>query len=260
MAAKPAALHMMLLIDNSNRTTKLALGDADGISESWQCRLPSTDLEADEIIESVPDWEEIDLLAFCSVTETGPTVLRDVAARQGVPCFEATALTMPLDLTGYPAPETIGPDRLANAVAAAALFPDQEVVAIDAGTAITFNVVRAGSVHPVFLGGAIAPGLGLFTRSLAESTDRLPEIEFPDEAPSPAIGNSTLTALQTAAWHGFAGLLNGVLEALVPAARPSGIVVTGSDADIVCHLLSLPCLHSPWLTLDGLRRAAGRRV
>ena len=251
---------MILLIDNSNRTTKLALGNAEGISESWQCRLPSADLEADEIREAVGDWSEIERVAFCSVTETGPAMLRQLAAGMSLPCFEASSLTMPLDLTGYPAPESIGPDRLANAVAAAALFPDQEVVAIDAGTAITFNVIRPGAIRPLFCGGAIAPGLGLFTRALAESTDRLPEIEFPDEPPMPAIGNSTLTAMQSAAWHGLAGLLNGILDALVPATRPNAVVVTGSDADIVSHLLARPCHHAPWLTLDGLRRAACRAL
>ena len=247
---------MILLIDNSNRTTKLALGSTAGISEDWQCRLPSAGLTVDDVAEAVRDWSVVESVAFCSVTEAGPALLRAMAADRGLPCLGLTAACVPLDLSRYPEPGTIGSDRLADAVAAAALFPGRTVVAIDAGTAVTFNGVAPGRGHPVFLGGAIAPGLAVFSTWLHEATDRLPAIEFPCGPPDPAIADSTVGAMRTAAWHGCAGMLNGLLESLCAGLDDPAVAITGSDAGLVRSLLRRPATHAPWLTLDGVRRTA----
>jgi type III pantothenate kinase len=253
---------MLLLVDNSNRTTKLALGDGNGVVSGSLRRCPSAGLTVESLRAAIGELaagQGIQALCWASVTREGPVVLRECASMLQVPDFELSAGTCGLDLTSYPEPSTIGPDRLANALAASVRFPGQTAIAIDAGTAITFNAVRsARGSRPVFLGGAIAPGLGLFARWLAGQTARLPEIPFPEagEPPPTPIGKSTTEALRAAAWHGATGMLKEILarqsEALGGA---PALVLTGSDASVVAAMLDSSIPADPILTLDGIRRA-----
>jgi type III pantothenate kinase len=248
---------MLLLADNSNRTTKLACGDASGVRPDSLRRLPSAGLSMDALLAALDGIPACDGLAWCSVTDTGPAVLAALAGRLGLRPLPLCWNTVPLQFTGYPQPETIGPDRLANALAAAARFPGKSVLAIDAGTAITFNAVAPTPAgHPLFLGGAIAPGLAAFTGWLAGHTDRLPEISLPTPGCAvPAIGTSTLAAMQSAACHGLAGMVWEITRATLAELGAAEIIVTGSDAAIIAAILGPAVTCDPVLTLDGVRIA-----
>lgn len=114
--------------------------------------------------------------------------IKEVGAIYKVSCLELTHKTLRVVDIDYPRPETIGPDRLANAVAAAH-FGAQTVV-VDFGTAVTFDVVdRKGR----YVGGIIAPGLSAMTDYLHEKTALLPRIRI-REIKSP-IGKSTEEAM-----------------------------------------------------------------
>ena len=209
----------------------------------------------DALLDALDGMPACDGLAWCAVTDTGPAVLAALAARLGLRPLPLGWNTVPLQFTGYPQPETIGPDRLANAVAAAVRFPGQAVLAIDAGTAITFNAVRpAPAGHPLFLGGAIAPGLAAFTGWLAGHTARLPEIPFPPPGHAvPAIGTTTLAAMQSAACHGLAGMVREITRATLAELGEAKLIVTGSDAAIIEDILGPAAIRDPFLTLDGVR-------
>ncbi len=250
---------MLLLVDNSNRTTKLALGNGEGVVSATLRRWPSAGLTVEGLREAIRDWPHPRAVCWASVTHDGSLVLQEFAAALGVKAWALEAASSGVDLSGYAEPSTIGPDRLANALAAAARFPDQTVIALDAGTAMTFNVVRScAGFKPVFLGGAIAPGLGLFSRWLAGQTARLPEIPFPEPGeslPSP-IGCSTSAALRAAAWHGATGMVKEILACQrAEIAGPSALILTGSDATTVAAMLGDHPPVESLLTLDGIRRA-----
>ena len=105
----------------------------------------------------------------------------------------------------YPKPDTIGPDRLANAVAARHRF-GAPVVVVDFGTAVTFDVVnRAGN----YAGGIIAPGLAAMTDYLHEKTALLPRIKIREIKTS--IGKSTEQAMLVGAVHGYRGLVRELI-------------------------------------------------
>src|ERR1035438_9519599 len=103
-----------------------------------------------------------------------PLVCRMVKRLWRLPCLELTPSTLRGVGIDYPQPQTIGPDRLANAVAARHRFGAPAVV-VDFGTAVTFDVVdRAGN----YVGGIIAPGLAAMTDYLHEKTALLPRIKI----------------------------------------------------------------------------------
>src|SRR5205814_3055404 len=120
-------------------------------------------------------------------------------------CLELGPKTLREIGTDYPRPNTIGPDRLANALAAYHRF-GAPVVVVDFGTAVTFDVVdRAGN----YIGGIIAPGLAAMTDYLHEKTALLPTIRIREI--KSVIGRSTEQAMLVGAVHGYRGLIRGLL-------------------------------------------------
>jgi type III pantothenate kinase len=259
---------MWMLIDNSNHTTKIArASDQAGPFPGSLARIPSAGLDAAGLDAFAAAGPAVQGLAFCSVTRAGPPLLRAWAAGRGLPCLEIDHTNAGLDFTGYPDPATIGPDRLANALAAATRFPGRAVIAVDCGTAAAFSVVvpGGGGGCPRFLGGPIAPGLGLFTSWPAGRADRLPGLPAPVPGePVPALARSTADALRAGARFGFAGQLREILAALDAELQAAGwpgpaIVATGSDAAAAAAWLGAEVLADPWLTLRGLALAMRAR-
>jgi type III pantothenate kinase len=248
---------MLLVVDNSNHTTKLALAGASDWIEGSQRRLPSAGLGPRAILDALPSEPHIHAVAWASVTREGPDVLQALARELGVESVAVSPATAPLDFTGYAAPETIGPDRLANVVAAVARYPREAVIAIDSGTAITFSLARpSAGGPPVFLGGAIAPGLGILAGWPAERAARLPVLEFPSTAPEP-IGAGTREALAAGSWYGAIGMVREILaQQRRVLGNPAKVIVTGSDGELVAGWLGEPAVVDLWLTLDGIRICA----
>ncbi len=148
-----------------------------------------------------------------------------------------------------PSPHTIGPDRLANAVAARHHF-GAPVVVVDFGTAVTFDVVdRAGN----YVGGIIAPGLAAMTDYLHEKTALLPRIRI-REVRSP-IGKSTEQAMLVGAVHGYRGLIRELIRELKRElkVRRLPVVATGGYARLIASKLPEITAVDPLLTLEGLR-------
>jgi type III pantothenate kinase len=239
----------LTLIDISNTRTKIA--SSEGVEVAKKCSLPTSTLSTASL-RALLQSEQIDPAApciACSVvpeksavlaqTITGPVTLIDHRGDLGI-------------TIDYPNPGQIGPDRLANAVACAATIGVPSV-AIDFGTAVTFDVVGpAGS----YLGGVIAPGLEAMTHYLHDRTALLPELQL--EKPATAIGKSTIHAMQTGAIIGYRGLVKEILAAIfaelpVPAGTPIPVVATGGNAHLICHEIAAITHFDENLTLHGLR-------
>jgi type III pantothenate kinase len=154
----------------------------------------------------------------------------------------------------YPAPETIGADRLANAVAVTVLYGCPAVV-VDFGTAVTFDIV---SERKRYIGGVIAPGLEAMTSFLYQRTALLPKLSLKE--PRTAVGKSTAGAMMAGAVYGYRGLVREILERIKRERFPRQrvkVVATGGYARLIAH--QLPQIESvhPNLTLEGLRIVAG---
>lgn len=147
----------------------------------------------------------------------------------------------------YHDPSEVGPDRMADAVAARESL-GCPAIAVDLGTTVNMEVVDA---HGAFVGGVIAPGLALGVRALAGAAARLPQIEL--KVPCRVIGKSTREAMLSGVVLGEAiridGLVRGIERELGCEAP---VVMCGDGAQVIAGLLKHPVTVDPTLTLRGL--------
>jgi type III pantothenate kinase len=194
--------------------------------------------------------KKIEGAVLCSVVPRATPFVRDAVCR----LWKLSALELtPKTLHGlgidYPKPHTIGPDRLANAVAARHHFGAPAVV-VDFGTAVTFDVVnRAGN----YAGGIIAPGLAAMTDYLHEKTALLPKIRIREV--TAVVGKDTEQAMLIGAVHGYRGLVRTLLAELKRELQVEHlpVVATGGYARLIASKLPEISAVEPNLTLEGLR-------
>jgi type III pantothenate kinase len=142
----------------------------------------------------------------------------------------------------------IGADRVVDAAAVRALYSVPACV-VDFGTATIFDAISA---EGDYLGGAIAPGIGIAAQALYERTARLHRVEL--SRPPSAIGRNTTHAIQAGLLFGFVGLVEGMVARFKAELGPQTLVIaTGSLAEIVARETTVIDVVDPWLTLHGLR-------
>lgn len=242
---------MILLLDIGNTHTHAGL--ANGTRMSKPIHLPTRAWLEDRGPRSLEAWiagRAITGIALCSVVpDITPVARHWLAYRFAPPTLELTHSTIRGLGIDYPKPHTIGPDRLANAVAALHHHGAPSVV-VDFGTAVTFDVVnRAGH----YVGGVIAPGLAAMTTYLHEKTALLPAIEIRDVRA--VIGKNTEEAMRIGAVHGYRGLIRELIRDIRKelGTRRLPIVATGGYAKLIAAGLPEITQVDPTLTLEGLR-------
>ncbi len=145
-------------------------------------------------------------------------------------------------------PSEVGADRVVNGVAAFAKYGGPCVV-VDFGTATTFDVISAKGEY---LGGAIAPGLGISADALFARAARLGRVDV--RKPAHAIGTNTVTHLQSGLYYGYLGLVDGLLERIVAELpSPPKIIATGGLAQLIAPESRYISEIDDMLTLEGLR-------
>ncbi|MVM32649.1 type III pantothenate kinase [Spirosoma sp. HMF4905] len=150
----------------------------------------------------------------------------------------------------YDTPTTLGADRVAAAVGAMTLFPNQDCLILDLGTCLTADLIDQ---QAVFQGGLISPGLHMRFRAMHEQTARLPLVKTPPEWPDLTAKN-TQSAMQSGVMNGMAFELNGIVE-LYRRERPGiAVLLCGGDAIAFESRLKPPIFAVPELVLTGLNR------
>jgi type III pantothenate kinase len=153
-----------------------------------------------------------------------------------------------------PNPERVGHDRLLGARAAvAAAGGGNAAVVIDAGTAVTVNLIDASGG---FAGGAIFPGVGAMARALHQFTAQLPEVTV--DAPKPPLpGTATEPAMRAGIWWAVVGGVRAIVAEYRKQVKPlKHVYLTGGDAELLHPGLHDTTEHRPYLTLEGIRIAA----
>src|SRR6185295_16308096 len=148
----------------------------------------------------------------------------------------------------YDSPADVGADRIVDAVAAVTKYGAPCIV-VDFGTATTFNAVNAAHEY---LGGVIAPGLRISAEALFSRAAKLPRVEI--KRPEKVIATSTDGAMRSGLYHGYAGLVDGVLEKMIAemGSRPR-VIATGGLAPVIAGASKFIEKIDETLTLDGLR-------
>jgi len=242
---------MILLFDIGNTHTHVGLADDRRV-------LKQTDIPtlawfgggAAALIKKFAGKSKIEGAALCSVVPRAtPCVRKTVCAIWKLDTLELNAKTIRGVGIDYPKPASIGPDRLANAVAARQRFV-APVVVVDFGTAVTFDVVDSNGNY---VGGIIAPGLAAMTDYLHEKTALLPKIKIREI--KSAVGKSTEEAMLVGAVHGYRGLVRELIGELKRelCAKKLPVVATGGYAKLIAAKLPEISAVEPDLTLEGLR-------
>ena len=242
---------MLLAIDVGNTSTVFGLYEGAALTDHWRLATErhKTGDELGALYRSFLDLGRVDGIALSS---TVPQLIRPYAEfaerYTGAELLELG----PGVKTGIPIryndPREVGPDRIANAVAAAEKHGAPSIV-VDFGTSTNFDVVSGDAEY---VGGVLAPGIETSMDALFARAARLRKIDFVE--PETVIGKTTVAALQSGVVYGFAGQVDGIVEhirAELGAEAPT--VATGGLAELIApHARTIEHVD-PVLTLDGLR-------
>ncbi len=148
----------------------------------------------------------------------------------------------------YEDPRAVGADRIVDAVAVVQMYGTPACV-VDFGTATTFDAIAENGDY---LGGAIAPGIGIAADALFQRTSKLPRVDL--QKPPSVIGRNTVHSMQSGLLYGYVGLVEGMVKRFQKELGPKmKVIATGGLADIVAQETEAIQIVAPWLTLDGLR-------
>jgi type III pantothenate kinase len=193
--------------------------------------------------------EDIDAAILSSVVPPLTPVLEQMTERY---FGRRPLLVEPGIRTGMPIlyenPQEVGADRIVNAVAAYARTQGPTLV-VDFGTATTFDAISA---RGEYLGGAIAPGLGISAEALFARAARLPRVEI--RRPPHLVGRNTVHSLQSGLYYGYLGLVEGMVRRMRQEMEPkTRVIATGGLAEVLGPDLECVDAIDPLLTLEGLR-------
>lgn len=251
---------MLLACDVGNSHTVIGCFDGARLLEHWRLAT-SADRTADESAVLIDQLLRLGAVvgvptaAIIASVVPGATEALRVALRRR---FSVEALLVGPELdTGMPVlydnPAEVGADRIVNAVAAYARWR-QGLIVVDFGTATTFDCVTP---RGEYLGGAIAPGLAIGAEALYRRTAKLPRVAI--ERPARALGRSTVASMQAGLYFGYAGLVDGIVNALRAELdfKPK-VVATGGLAGLIAGASAQISEVDELLTLEGLRLLAQR--
>jgi type III pantothenate kinase len=248
---------MLLAIDIGNTNIHLGLWQNGGWALNWRART---------VADKMPDEYGVLVRNFLTSADVGFKAISGVIISSVVPpltmafrelverYFEITPMMVTHETnTGIKLaidqPEQAGADRLVTSAAVAALSGGPAIV-IDFGTATTFDVVSA---NKEYLGGAIAPGIGVAHDALVSRAARLHKVDL--LPPPDPIGKNTIHAMQSGIFWGYVALIEGLTRRIKGSldADDAKVIGTGGLATLFNQHTDVIDLIAPELTLDGLR-------
>ena len=146
----------------------------------------------------------------------------------------------------YSTPSTLGPDRLAGIAGAYNKLAGKNVLVIDLGTAVTFDLLEGDT----YLGGNISPGLRTRFRALHHFTGKLPEVEASQLYPE--IGTDTISAIRSGVQSGLIFEINEYIRSLNKKYKDLEVIITGGDASFFDSFIDGRHVHHPNLIIEGL--------
>ena len=235
---------MNLVIDIGNSQTKVALFDAGEIVQTFLMKLFDGD-QLRNIKQTYPTITNAILSTVGTIEPNMPEILKEEFE-----FFLGFNHLTPVPIENlYESKTTLGLDRLAAAVGAVALFPGRELLVIDAGSAITFDLIDRNNR---FLGGNISPGLAMRFKALHTFTSKLPEIVAGDLYPE--FGTTTEEAIRSGVQLGMIYEIDGVIDQIRHKWPECKVILTGGDSHFFDKKLKNTIFVKFELTLIGLNR------
>jgi len=247
---------MLLAVDIGNTNIAFGIFEEERMRATWSI---ATDIHrtADEyavlLLNLLPrddiTFADVDSVIICSVVPPLEPIFDELSQHyfRVVPLFVGPGVKTGVRIA-TDNPREVGADRVVNAAAAHRLYGGP-VIVIDFGTATTLDAV---SEEGDYLGGAIAPGIGISSEALFERASKLPRIEL--IAPQHAIGTNSVTAMQSGIIFGYVGLIESLVHRIREELGGKAFVVaTGGLADVIARETKVVDVVNSHITLYGLR-------
>lgn len=254
---------MLLALDVGNTNTTVGLFEGKELRTHWRLstRRDGTGDEYGILISNLLhlsglEPNRISAMIIASVVPPLQSSLKEMAHRyfRIEPLVVGPGITTGMPIL-YDSPREVGADRIVNAVAAFETYGGPAIV-VDFGTATTFDAV---STQGEYLGGVIAPGIGIAAEALFERTAKLPRIDI--TKPNSVVGKTTVASMQSGLFFGYLGLVEGIVTRMREEMGGDPIVIgTGGLAHLI--LTESPSIKHVdlLLTLTGLRIVYERNV
>lgn len=233
-----------IAIDQGNTRLKLTLID-DGETKESRGFSPEA---MDEVFSTVEQWNP-DCGAFCSTGRIDPRTVESLRMALGGRLLVLSRhTTLPIGID-YGTPGTLGLDRVALAAGAARIYPGEGIAIVDAGTAVTLDVV---DMDATFRGGRITAGMRLRFEALHTYTAALPLIEA--DGPVPVAGDTTATAIRSGVVMGLADEITETFRQYKENYGCARLALTGGDAGVLAEHIKtrIPADLVPDLMAQGL--------
>ena len=237
---------MNICIDQGNSRTKVALFDAEGkVVKSFVYKSFSS-ADAERLFRLYPISDSI----ISSVVNLESSMVNTLnrLSRRFVLFDHETPVPIQND---YDSPATLGHDRLAAAVGANYLLPDENLLIIDAGSAITYDFLTADG-H--FVGGNIAPGIKMRLSVLRQMTKKLPQVETEENELIPLFGKNTRDAIAAGVIRGIVFAVKGYMRTVSEKVPHFETILTGGNAPYIINNVQTPVRMERNLVLIGLNR------
>ena len=243
---------MLLAIDIGNTNITIGLFDAQKLQKTWRVSTDSSRTSDEyglQISNMLGSNKIINEVSICSVVPPLTPTFEVLCRRY----FKVNPLTIGAgSKTGikvmYDSPRDVGTDRIVDAAAVVHLYGGPAIIG-DLGTATVFDAITASSEY---LGGAIAPGMGVSADALFRATSQLRRVEL--SAPDSAIGKNTQHSIQSGLVLGYSELVKGMIRRFkLELGKESKVIATGGLAQVVEKEVSLFDIIDPDLTLKGLQ-------
>lgn len=237
---------MNLCIDQGNSRTKIAIFADDGklVNHFIYKNFSAQD------VEKLYDLYPVENSIISSVVNVDAAVINVLNRRSKH--FILFDYTTPVPIVNtYDSPRTLGQDRLAAAVGANYLQPGKNLLIIDAGSAITYDVV---SDKNEFLGGNIAPGMSMRFKALKNQTKKLPLVEIDEKQLIPLLGKNTHDAILAGVVRGIRFEIEGYIRTLQHRSKDFTTFITGGSAAYIMANLREQVVLEKQLVLIGLNR------
>ena len=248
----------LLAIDIGNTNIHLGLWHDNTWRLNWRARTVHDKMPDEYAVllgsflhDSGFEWHSIGHVVIASVVPLLTSAFVELVRRYiGVEPLVVSARTPMKIRVEVDQPDQVGADRIVNAAAVHVLYGGPAIV-IDFGTATTFDVIsREGN----YIGGSIAPGIGIAMDALVGRTAQLYKVAL--EPPPHPIGRNTAQAIQSGLFWGYVGLVEGLiarLKAVLPESDAVKVIATGGLAPLFREHTEVIQEIAPFLTLDGMR-------
>jgi type III pantothenate kinase len=242
---------VLLAVDVGNTQTVLGTYDGDELTQHWRVSTERA-RSGDELGALYRSFLDLTTVSGVCLSSTVPQLSRSYAEFADRYVGADYLELGPGVKTGIPIqyddPREVGPDRIANAVAAADRYGAPCIV-VDFGTSTNFDVVSADAAY---IGGVLAPGIEISMDALFERAARLRKVDFVE--PETVIGKNTVASLQSGLVYGFAGQVDGIVAGIRrELGNDAQAVATGGLADLIApHARTIDRVDG-FLTLEGLR-------